>query len=264
MLLVSYDDAVAQGRRIHQGLRIGRPGRARTYPATRAALQGVRLRVQATVQGADQVGPGAAILVGNHLATLDPVVAAMSLPWRITAFTKAEWFDGPAALFFRFMGQIPLRRGDEDSTEWSLGMARLALDRGDKVGVYPEGTRGPDATKLYRLHQRVLVPLISQNPEVPVHAVATTYGDGSWGRRLATVRISPRLPVDPTTMSGQEMTDVVRDALVDLGGFTYVNQYAFVVKARAERAARAAQPQTTDARSTEARSTEARSTDDSV
>ena len=240
MSTVTYDDDLAQGRRIHPGVRIGRPGTARTYGLTRAALQGVRLRVQADLQGAEQVGPGGAILVGNHLATLDPVVAAMSLPWRITAFTKAEWFEGPAAPFFRFMGQIPLRRGDEASTEWALGMASDVLARGDKVGIYPEGTRGPDATKLYRLHQRVLVPLITGNPEAPVHVVATTYGAGSFGRTLATVRVSAALPIDRATMSGQEMTDMVRDALVDLGGFTYVNQYAFVVKARAERAAREA------------------------
>jgi 1-acyl-sn-glycerol-3-phosphate acyltransferase len=240
MSTVTYDDDLARGRRAHPCLRIGRPGVARTYRLTRTALQGMRLRVQADVQGADNVAPGGAILVGNHLATLDPVVAAMSLPWRITAFTKAEWFEGPAAPFFRFMGQIPLRRGDEVSTEWALDMASGVLGRGDKVGIYPEGTRGPDATKLYRLHQRVLVPLITGNPGVPVHVVATTYGDGSFGRQLATVRISPRLPIDPESMTGQQMTDIVRDTLVELGGFTYVNQYAFVVKARAERAERAA------------------------
>ena len=240
MATVTYDDDLARGRSAHPGLRIGRPGVSRTYGVTRAALQGMRLRVQADVRGAENVAPGGAILVGNHLATLDPVVAAMSLPWRITAFTKAEWFEGPAAPFFRFMGQIPLRRGDEESTEWALGMAAGVLTRGDKVGIYPEGTRGPDATKLYRLHQRVLVPLITENPDVPVHVVATTYGDGSFRRQLATVRISPRLPVDPAKMTGQQLTDIVRDALVELGGFTYVNQYAFVVKARAERAARAA------------------------
>jgi 1-acyl-sn-glycerol-3-phosphate acyltransferase len=238
MAPVTYDDALARGRALHPGLRIGRPGAARTYGMTRTALQAARLRVQADVQGAEHVRDGGAILVGNHLATLDPVVAAMSLPWRISAFTKAEWFEGPAAPFFRFMGQIPLRRGDEESTEWALGMAADALARGGKVGIYPEGTRGPDSTKLYRLHQRVLVPLITGNPTAPVHAVATTYGTGSFGRTLATVRISPALPIDAATMTGQQIADVIRDALVELGGFTYVNQYAFVVKARAERAAR--------------------------
>ena len=239
MAVVTYDEDLQRGREVHPGVRIGRPGAARTYGLTRGALQLVRLGVHADVQGAEHVAPGGAILVGNHLATLDPVVAAMCLPWRITAFTKAEWFEGPAAPFFRFMGQIPLRRGDEASTEWALGMAADVLARGDKVGIYPEGTRGPDSTKLYRLHQRVLVPLITENPAAAVHVVATRYGEGSFGRRLATVRISPRLAVDPASMSGQQMTDVVRDALVELGGFTYVDQYAFIVKARAERAARA-------------------------
>ncbi len=138
------------------------------------------------------------------------------------------------------MGQIPLRRGDEASTEWALDMARRALADGGKVGIYPEGTRGPDATKLYRLHQRVLVALIQGSPDVPVHAIATTYTDRGRRRRLARVRISPPLPVDPSTMSGEEMTVVIRTALAEAGQLDYVDQYAFVVKARAEREARKA------------------------
>jgi ketosteroid isomerase-like protein len=54
------------------------------------------------------------------------------------------------------------------------------------------------------------------------------------------VRISPRLAIDPATMSPDEITAVVREGLLEQSGLTYVNHYAFVVKAKAERAARAA------------------------
>ena len=86
------------------------------------------------------MAPGPAILVSNHQSTWDPVVTVMSTGWRVSAFTKAEWFEGPAAPFFRWVGQIPLRRGDEVSTEWALDMAARALADGGKVGIYPEGT----------------------------------------------------------------------------------------------------------------------------
>ncbi len=102
--------------------------------------------------------PGAGILIGNHVSALDPVVAVMSDWWRVTAFTKVEVFERPGAVFFRLMGQIPLRRGDEASTAWAMDMASRTLAAGGKMGLYPEGTRSPDPTKLHRLHKRVLVP----------------------------------------------------------------------------------------------------------
>ena len=236
-----YDAALAQAATLYPGVRVGRPGRARTYRAAVTGMQVLRAKVKVDLQGKDNVAPGPAILVGNHLSTYDPIVAVMSTWWRVTAFTKAEWFEGRSAIFFRWMGQIPLRRGDEASTEWCLDMARRTLADGNRVGIYPEGTRGPDPTSLYRLHQRVLVPLLQANPDVPVHAIATTYDDTAGARTLARVRLSERLPVDPRTMSGEEMTTVIRDALVEHGKLGYVDQYAFVVKARLERDRRKAE-----------------------
>jgi 1-acyl-sn-glycerol-3-phosphate acyltransferase len=235
-----YDDLLARGTRIYPGLRIGRPARARTYWATITGLRVMRTRIKVDFGGADNVAPGAAVLVGNHLSTWDPVVAVMSTWWRITAFTKAEWFEGRTSVFFRWMGQIPLRRGDEDATEWALDIAGVALADGGKVGIYPEGTRGPDPSSLYRLHQRVLIPLLQANPDVAVHAIATTYAERPRRRRLATVRISERLPIDARSMAPDDIARVIRESLCDLGHLGYVNQYAFVVKARAERAAKAA------------------------
>ena len=240
---LDYDTAMAEATAIFGDVRVGRPGRARTYWLTITLLRALKMRVKINFDGAQNAAPGAAILVGNHLATLDPVVAVMSTWWRITAFTKAEWFEGRAAVFFRWMGQIPLRRGDEAATEGALDMAAMALADGGKVGIYPEGTRGPDPSHLYRLHQRVLVPLIANNPEAPVHAVVTSYTNRGFRRKVATVRMSPRLPLDPRTMTGDEMTVVIRDAITELGDLTYVDQYAFIVKARAERAARKAADQ---------------------
>ena len=111
------------------------------------------------VTGSERVRPGPAILVGNHVSAMDPVAAVMSHWWRVTAFTKVEVFERRGAVFFRLMGQIPLRRGDEASTEWAMAMASSTLADGNKVGLYPEGTRSPDPSKLHRLHGRVLLPI---------------------------------------------------------------------------------------------------------
>jgi 1-acyl-sn-glycerol-3-phosphate acyltransferase len=232
-----YAELLARAATVYPGLRIGRPVRSRMYRPLLVALRAVNVKVDLDVAGKEHVSPGAGILVANHQGALDPVVALMSTWWHVVAFTKAEWFEGRAAVFFRWMGQIPLRRGDEDSTAWALDMASYALDRGAKIGIYPEGTRGPSRTSLYRLHARVLMPLIEGHPDVPVYAVATTYPEGGGFRRRARVRFSPPLPIDPRTMSQEEIVAVIRDALVELGGLTYVDVPAFVAKARADREA---------------------------
>lgn len=229
----SYDEAVALGRELNPGIRIGKPGRMTAWPFVAPLFQLLRLRVAITCEGAEHVAPGAAILVSNHQSTWDPVVTVMPTRWRVAAFTKAEWYEGPAALFFSVLGQIPLRRGDDAETDWALDMAHRALASGVKIGIYPEGTRGPDRDALYRLHQRVLVPLLRQNPDVPVHTVAVRVGSG--GRRTqVAVRISPRLDLDPAGMTDDELTDAVRDSLVTHGGLRYVDSSAW----RAKRAAR--------------------------
>jgi 1-acyl-sn-glycerol-3-phosphate acyltransferase len=232
-----YDALLTQAAEVFPGVDIGRPVRSRMYRTLLVALRGVNVKVDLDVAGKDDVLPGAGILAANHQGALDPVVALMSTWWHVVAFTKAEWFEGRSAVFFRWMGQIPLRRGDEASTAWALEMASLALDEGAKIGIYPEGTRGPSRTSLYKLHQRVLIPLIEGHPDAPVYAVATTYPDGSGFRRKARVRFSPPLPIDPRTMSGDEIVAVIRDALVELGDLTYVDVPAFVAKARADREA---------------------------
>lgn len=228
-----YAAALATGRRIYPGMRIGRPGRARTYWPTIACMRLLRLRWAVTASGSSHVAPGAAILVGNHVSAMDPVAAVMSHWWRVTAFTKSEVFERRGAVFFRLMGQIPLRRGDEEATAWALDMAGRALAGGGMLGLYPEGTRSPDHRSLHRLHKRILIPIIQANPDVPVHVITTTYPGRRHGRERVEVRLSPRLEIDPRRMGPDEITCLLRDALVATGGLEYVDVYARDVKAAA-------------------------------
>ena len=191
----------------------------------------LRARLAVNVSGSENVAPGAAILVGNHVSAMDPVVTVMSHWWRVTAFAKVEVFENHGAMFFRWMGQIPLRRGDEASTRWALDMARRTLDDGGKVGLYPEGTRSPDKRTMHRLHRRVLIPVLLTSPDVPVHAVTTVYEGRRRGRKRVTVRISPALNVDARTMDAETLTQAVTRALIDLGDLPYSHAFARNVKA---------------------------------
>jgi 1-acyl-sn-glycerol-3-phosphate acyltransferase len=220
----SYQDALSAAAELYPGVRIGRPGRAKTYWATIALLRVLRLGIPA-------------ILIANHVSALDPVVVVMSRWWRVTAFTKIEWFESRAAPFFRWMGQIPLRRGDDASTRWAMDMSRYALAGGGMVGIYPEGTRSPDPSRLHRLHKRVMIPLLQANPDVPVHAVAASYRTRPGRRRQVTLRISPALKIDVRATGAEEITIAVRDALLEQSGQSYVDRYARDVKRDVKRQA---------------------------
>jgi 1-acyl-sn-glycerol-3-phosphate acyltransferase len=193
-------------------------------------MRALRAAWKVDVQGAEHVPHGAAILIGNHVSAADPLVVVMSTWWRVTAFTKLEWFQGRGAPFFRLMGQIPLRRGNPAATEWAIEMASSALAYGGKIGIYPEGTRSPDPTRLHRLHPRVLIPLLQANPDVPAHAITTAYTRRPRRRTRVQVRISPPLALDPSTMTTDAIIAVVRDALLALGGQTNVDLSAHDVK----------------------------------
>lgn len=237
-LVRDYATLLAEADRLYPGMRIGRPGRARTYWPTIAAMRLLRLRWAVELDGADRVASGPAILIGNHVHFFDPACVVMTEWWRVSAFTKAEWFEHRGALFFRLMGQIPLRRGDPQSTEWAMQMSRHALAGGGRIGLYPEGTRSPDPAHLHKLHKRIMIPLLQANPEVPVHVVTTAYEHRRFPRRIRVmVRISDRLPLDPATMDADALAGRIRDSLLALGGQTYVDRYAQDVKAEG-RAAR--------------------------
>ena len=227
-----FRDLVAEGRRIHDGVKVGRPGHGPVYWVLFPLAQLLRLRFHIRVTGRDRVGAGAAILVGNHVSMMDPVAVGMSSPWRLVFFTKIEAYGGATGVFLRMAGQIPLRRGDEASTRWALRMSHAVLQQGRKLGIYPEGTRSPDKHSLHRLHRRVLVPILEANPGVPVHAMTVSYGPRRRGRIPVHIRFSDPLPLDASSMSASDLTEAVTTALIQLGNLSYVPTFAQSVKAR--------------------------------
>ena len=86
---------------------------------------------------------GAAIVAFNHIAYLDPFAAAyvVDLAGRTPRFlAKSELFrDRRIAWILRGAGQIEVRRGTKAARS-ALEHALDALDRGEAVVVFPEGT----------------------------------------------------------------------------------------------------------------------------
>jgi 1-acyl-sn-glycerol-3-phosphate acyltransferase len=221
----TYEALVEEGQAIHADIAVGHPGQGWMYWPFYTASQALRARWDIRVTGAENVGDGPAILVGNHLRAIDPLMVGMTNRWRLVFFAKADLWESKGAPFFHMTGQIPIRRGDEASTKWGLAMSAHVLEFGNKLCLYPESTRSPDGKSMHRLHRRVLVPVLQANPDVPVHAMTIAYLGKRRGRERVDLRFSPALPLDVETMSANELTETMTQALLDLGGMPYVHQF---------------------------------------
>jgi len=232
------------------------------YQAIRRGVARPLLAVamSARVSGLDNVPThGPAILAGNHLSMLDPVLLGVAVPRTITFVTRSEYFRGTGprgrlvARFFRSIGQLPVDRSGGSAGEAQLAAARQVLAAGELFGIYPEGSRSPDGM-MHRGHTGVArVALATGAPLLPV---ATTGSDavftGPSGppalrhRARPVVRIGP--PVDLSPWQGRPVdgellravTQALMSTLAEMTGLPVSDTDARTVKesAAAERGSR--------------------------
>lgn len=125
---------------------------------------------------------GPLIVAGNHLSYLDPFAHAffvIKAGRRPRFLAKQELFD--AALVgsaLRGAGQIPVRRGTGDQSP--LDDARRALEAGEVVVIYPEGTTATSAPDQSPGRGRTGVVRLARMSGVPVLPVATWGGQYVW------------------------------------------------------------------------------------
>ncbi len=129
--------------------------------------------------GAANVPPtGAAIFVPNHSHALDPFFSGVSMYRRIHWVSKIENYHHP---FFRPIlqctGSIPLRRGKSDKN--AIRLIKKELERGEMIGMFPEGTRAKTGTlsntgKLMHFHTGTARLCLEYNiPYIPVGIVGS-------------------------------------------------------------------------------------------
>ncbi|WP_405589153.1 lysophospholipid acyltransferase family protein [Streptomyces sp. NBC_01190] len=131
-------------------------------------------------------GSGGFIAVVNHNSYLDPVAYGQfqySTGRAPRFLAKAELFrTGLIGAMLRGLGQIPVRRDSRD-VRWALRAAVEAVERGEGVVFYPEGTltRDPDFWPAAGRTGAARVALETRCPVVPVaqwgaHLVLPPYG----------------------------------------------------------------------------------------
>ncbi|PXY33062.1 1-acyl-sn-glycerol-3-phosphate acyltransferase [Prauserella sp. PE36] len=189
---------------------------------------------------------GGAILASNHLAVADSFFMPLYVSRRVTFPAKQEYFTEPGLKgrfkkwFFTGVGQFPIDRSGGSAAQAALDTAIRLLREGRLLGIYPEGTRSPDA-RLYKGKTGVArIALEARVPVIPVAMVGTEsvnpIGSKMWRPRRLEIRFGK--PLDFSRYEGlsgdrfveRSITDEIMYALMELSGQEYVDIYAAKAK----------------------------------
>jgi 1-acyl-sn-glycerol-3-phosphate acyltransferase len=119
---------------------------------------------------------GPAIICANHNSHLDTLVLMTIFPLRLLAKLRpvaaAEYFLKNRLLAWfalDMIGIIPLQRNKSSHAEHPLAKCSEALDRGEILIIYPEGSRGePESIASF---QSGIAHLAKRHPDVPIYPV---------------------------------------------------------------------------------------------
>ncbi|MBM3722968.1 MAG: 1-acyl-sn-glycerol-3-phosphate acyltransferase [Actinobacteria bacterium] len=209
----------------------------------------LRLFYSPWAQGIENVPlTGPAIMASNHVSFSDSFFLGVVLKRRITYLAKSDYFTGRgfkgalSRAFFSGVGQVPIDRTGGSASQAALKAGLSVLDKGQLLGIYPEGTRSPDG-KLYRGKTGVArLALISKAPVIPVAMVGTfdVQPEGRVIPKIGDVGSIIGKPLDFSRYEGLEndplvlraVTDEIMYELMKLGSQEYVDVYAADVKKR--------------------------------
>lgn len=164
---------------------------------------------------------GGVIIAVNHLSQIDTFLMAR-LVWqsgRVPRFmVKAGVFGLPViGRILRGAGQIPVHRGTVDAAA-SLRDAVAALERGEAIVIYPEGTTTKDPQHWPMLAKTGIARLVLLSPKTPVVPI------GQWGaqrdgwsfRRLVRRRLAEAAVGEPIDLSRFRDTEPSATTLRDI------------------------------------------------
>ena len=133
---------------------------------------------------------GGLIVAANHRSFLDPFAIGGALPWRrpMNYVAKVELFERRwQAWILSRLGAFPIRRGESD--EESVETARLVVERGGTVCIFPEGTRIRSGS-LAEPHRGVgRLALQTGAPVIPAAVLGTEAVRRGWRIRSRKVKV---------------------------------------------------------------------------
>jgi 1-acyl-sn-glycerol-3-phosphate acyltransferase len=150
--------------------------------------------------GVENVPTSGAVLSGNHVSYMDPVLLWCGAPRPCHFMAKAELWDLKVIGWgLPRLWAFPVKRGESDRT--SIATATELLTSGELIGVFPEGTRGVSGSpQLEEAHGgAAFLAMRAGVPIVPIAFVGTerVWPKGKRFPRLARVTISYGKPILP-------------------------------------------------------------------
>src|SRR3954449_10070812 len=153
------------------------------------------------VTGAEYVPPeGPAIIAPNHKSFYDSFFVGLATKRHVHFMAKTELFEGRSARLLSGLGAFPVRRGTADPD--ALETARLHLDAGRVLAMFPEGTRfrEPDALRPPRKGVGRLA-IEAQSPIVPCAITGTEkLFLGGWFPKPVKVQVSFAPAITPAQL----------------------------------------------------------------
>ena len=124
--------------------------------------------------GKEKVKDGAAVLVGNHYRIWDIVHMACTTKERVHFITKQELYKNKfLAYLCRKVEAIPVSRDGQDAK--AIMTALRYLKKGEKISMFPEGTRNrTDAELLPLKGGAALFAIKAKVPVYPVMSIGKT------------------------------------------------------------------------------------------
>ena len=149
--------------------------------------------------GKEKVKDGAAVLVGNHYRIWDIVHMACTTKERVHFIAKQELYK---SRFLRYLCNeveaIPVSRDGQDAK--AIMMALRYLKKGEKISMFPEGTR--NRTKEELLPLKGGAALFAIKAKVPVYPVMCLHKT----RPFCRTKIMVGDPVDLSDFYGRQMS----------------------------------------------------------
>ena len=213
----------------------------------------LRLVWRPAIEGAERIPDrGAVILASNHVSGADTVFMPAQVRRTVRFLAKSDFYSGGSlmnrvlGLFLRSIGVMPVNRSGGGASRTAIAAGLTVLERGEVLGIYPEGTRSPDG-RLYRGRTGAArMALESGCPIIPIAmlgAYEAQKGRTFLPRRRPRIRVLVGEPIDARAAVAQmeavsegerlrALTDRVMDAIAAMSGQEQVPEYASDAKRR--------------------------------
>src|SRR4051812_2134236 len=131
---------------------------------------------------------GGVLLASNHRSFLDPFAIGCCLRRPIFFVAKQELFKyRPVGWILNCLGAFPIRRGESD--EEAMKTARMLLERGDAVVIFPEGTRHRTGSLGKPKRGVGRLALETGAPVVPIAVLGSERARRGWSIRPVKVKL---------------------------------------------------------------------------